>query len=116
MRVLLEQREVFLHGLPQIFVDNLRIFPAPFRVQVRVTNDEKCRFLAQIRFVVCLYGGLREARNGQNETHYGNTQQQDLLEFSHDDSPKAYLTTNIRPREHVSLPIVLVIAAECLGR
>src|SRR5207245_10827211 len=83
--------------------------------QVRVSISCNCRFVARFCVVICLYVGLREGRNGQNETHYLNTQQQDLLEFSHDDSLKAYLTTNIRPREHVSLPIVLVIAAECFG-
>ena len=54
VRILFKQREVVVHGLGQIFAYDLRILPAPLRVQVRIANDVKGWLLRQIGIV----GGL----------------------------------------------------------
>src|SRR5205085_4036197 len=76
VRVLLEQGKVLVHGLAQVFVDDLRIFPAPFRVQVRVTDDVKRWFLAQIRLVLglLLWIGLICRLPGSPNTENGASQ------------------------------------------
>ena len=65
VRILFEQFEVILHGLANVFVDNLRILPAPFRVEVRVSNHIEGRLLAEVG----LFRGLRlnRPRQGQDE-------------------------------------------------
>ena len=49
MRVLFKKREVVAHRLGEIFGNDLRIFPTPFRVEVRVTHDIERRIFRQIR-------------------------------------------------------------------
>src|ERR1017187_9930716 len=43
MGIFVEQLEVILHGLANIFIDDLRIFPPPFRIQVGITDHVKGR-------------------------------------------------------------------------
>ena len=54
VRILVEQREVILHCLANVFVDDLGILPSPFCVEMRVSNDIEGRLLAEVSFsVVC---------------------------------------------------------------
>ena len=48
MRILLEQRKVVAHRLGEIFLDDLRIFPTPFGVEVRIRNGVESRFFGEI--------------------------------------------------------------------
>src|SRR6185369_1943117 len=48
VRILLEEREVVVHRLRKIFVDDARILPAPLRVEMRVTDDVERRLAAEI--------------------------------------------------------------------
>ena len=51
VRILFEQLEIILHSLADVFVDNLGIFPSPFRVQVGVPDDVQRRLLGEVRFI-----------------------------------------------------------------
>src|ERR1051325_8713433 len=48
VRILLEEREVVVHRLRQVFVDDARILPAPLRVEMRVTDDVERGLFAEI--------------------------------------------------------------------
>ncbi len=58
MRIFIEKPEIILHGLANIFVDDLRILPPPFRIEVGIADHVKSRLFAQIGFL----GGLRAGR------------------------------------------------------
>src|ERR1700752_240617 len=63
MRILLEEREIVVHRLRNVVVDDARILPTPLRVEVRVSNDVK-------------RGLFTEVRLGLNRTHKNNYQKQ----------------------------------------
>jgi hypothetical protein len=52
--ILVEQLEVALHSLANVFVDDLGILPSPFRVEVGITDDVKGRSFAKVGFIVLL--------------------------------------------------------------
>ena len=45
---MVEQLEVILHSLANIFVDDLGILPSPFRIEVGIADQVKGGLLAQI--------------------------------------------------------------------
>ena len=49
VRIFFKQREVVAHRLGEIFLNDLRIFPAPFGVEVRVTDDVERRLFRKVR-------------------------------------------------------------------
>src|SRR5271168_4249034 len=65
MRILVEQREVILHGLANVFADDLGIFPSPFRVEVGIADHVERRLLAQIGLF--FFHGLRVSRGKQHQ-------------------------------------------------
>ena len=57
MRILIEQGEIILHGLANIFADDLGILPSPLRIEVGIADHVKGWFLRQIRSFGSLCAG-----------------------------------------------------------
>jgi hypothetical protein len=49
MRILLEQRKIVAHSLGEVFLDDLRIFPTPLSVEVRVRDCVEDWFFGEVR-------------------------------------------------------------------
>ena len=63
VRIFVEQLEIILHGLADVFADDLGIFPSPLSVQVSVADHIKCRLLGQIG----LFDGLGANRADRDQ-------------------------------------------------
>ena len=71
VRIFVDQDEVVFHRPTQIFIDDLRIFPAPFGIKMRVAYGVQRRLFAQIGVVFRSLGrdhgtqckGSKQSRN-----------------------------------------------------
>ena len=57
MGILLEQLEVLLHRLADVFVDDLGVFPSPLGVQMGIADDVESWLLGEVGFFGCLSEG-----------------------------------------------------------
>jgi hypothetical protein len=66
VRIFVEELEIILHGLANVFVDDLRILPSPFRIQVSVADHIKRGLLVKSGLLfVCAFPVLKNKKRRQ---------------------------------------------------
>jgi hypothetical protein len=63
VRIFIEQLEIIFHRSANIFIDHLRIFPSPFRIEVSVADHVEGRLFGQVG----LFRGLGVGRGEQHQ-------------------------------------------------
>ena len=65
MRIFFEERKIVIHGLANVFIDDLGILPSPLSVEMRIADDVESAVFAEIG----LGRSLRQSDSGEERAY-----------------------------------------------